>query len=496
MTYLRYLISHPVFAAASHRGTLCDMSASMNDGCGIGGISFCNDGTDTVGLIPDNHFLVGEGYETERLFFNDQPAWDVRSDTPFWRGASTGRRLGTDILSLPRVKLCQFAAERNIDAAITQLVQSSETELSIISPYMSSYSSWKELSSKKYNIDIDGNTSSWPGLFLKLLAGGVVLKVKSPWQQWYYDKLKPWENFVPIQADFSDFEEAIDRLRNDQSLARQIALSGRSLAVNMTYKEAIRCGVENIEALSSRLSFERPAHQIHRGITIVSSAVMPVGVHKNLVARDIMTRLYGGDIWTGFSPSHEGDGQGWNGNHPTLSRLTSTPGSKIVVDVGVWKGQSTITLASAMKRNNIDGVVIAVDTFLGSPEHWSGDHALFRRKAGRPDLYDIFMSNVHAAGLQDYIIPMPQTSSTACKVLAALNIHPNIVHIDASHEYREAIQDMSDYWEILETDGFLIGDDYHWTWPGIIQAAGEFSARKRKPLVVEIPKFIIQKTIS
>jgi hypothetical protein len=46
------------------------------------------------------------------------------------------------------------------------------------------------------------------------------------------------------------------------------------------------------------------------------------------------------------------------------------------VDVGVWKGQSAVTLARAMARHVPEGAVIAVDTFLGSPEHWN---------PGRPD---------------------------------------------------------------------------------------------------------------
>ncbi|MGA2045824.1 MAG: class I SAM-dependent methyltransferase [Roseiarcus sp.] len=209
----------------------------------------------------------------------------------------------------------------------------------------------------------------------------------------------------------------------------------------------------------------------------------------------IMHKLYGNNIWDGFSPqSTEENVQGWNGNHPSLSRLTSLPGSKIIVDVGVWKGQSTITMANAMKNNNVDGVIIAVDTFLGSPEHWSPDRNLFHRMNGLPNLYNIFMSNVYRAGLTKYIIPMAQTASTAAKIIRKYGIKPTVIHVDAAHEYREAIQDIEDYWEILDDGGYIIGDDYHVSWPGVVQAAGEFSARVRRPLTVEPPKFIIQKS--
>ncbi len=39
---------------------------------------------------------------------------------------------------------------------------------------------WKQLYKYRFHIDIDGNANSYAGLFLKLLSGGVVLKVASP----------------------------------------------------------------------------------------------------------------------------------------------------------------------------------------------------------------------------------------------------------------------------------------------------------------------------
>jgi hypothetical protein len=213
-----------------------------------------------------------------------------------------------------------------------------------------------------------------------------------------------------------------------------------------------------------------------------------------LIFDKVMHGLYGRNIWDGFHPSStEENVQGWNGTHPSLSRLTSSPGAKIVVDVGVWKGQSTITMANALRENDIDGVIIAVDTFLGSPEHWSTDN-LFKRENGRPNLYSLFMTNVYEAGLANFVVPMAQTSSTAAKILESFQIRPTIVHVDAAHEYRDAKRDIEDYWSILDDHGYLIGDDYHETWPGVIQAAGEFSAQVLRPLTIEPPKFIIQKT--
>ena len=210
----------------------------------------------------------------------------------------------------------------------------------------------------------------------------------------------------------------------------------------------------------------------------------------------IMNTLYKSDIWDGFRPEREMDSeiiQGWNGYAPSLKRLVSIPhDSKVVIDVGVWKGQSTITLANAMKAAGINGCVIGVDTFLGSFEHWTMD-TLYRRHHAAPDLYNTFLNNVYYSGLTDYILPLPQSSINAARVLKVHKITASLVHIDEAHEYDEVIADARAYWGLLQPGGLLVGDDYHYTWPGVVKAAAQFSLETAQPLAIEVPKWIIQK---
>lgn len=212
------------------------------------------------------------------------------------------------------------------------------------------------------------------------------------------------------------------------------------------------------------------------------------------IAATVMQQLYGADIWQGFVPSEVSrDVQGWNGNHPSLARLSKLGEPHIVIDVGVWKGQSTITMARAMKQAGLNGCVIAVDTWLGSIEHWSGPFAQFSRTAAMPDLYSTFLSNVYAAGLTDYVIPMPQTSVVAAAILGQRNIKAAVVHVDASHEYDDVMKDATEYWKLLQPGGYLVGDDYLEAWPGVVKAAGIFSAQVGKLLTLEPPKWILRK---
>ncbi|MES2712936.1 MAG: class I SAM-dependent methyltransferase [Pseudomonadota bacterium] len=219
------------------------------------------------------------------------------------------------------------------------------------------------------------------------------------------------------------------------------------------------------------------------------------------VSADIMSRLHGADIWDGLAALPEAvEVQGWNGNHPALARLAlpstaradSAPGPSIIIDVGVWKGQSTIAMAAALRDAGVDGCVIAVDTFLGSAEHW-GWAGMYGRHRGMPDLYATFLANVAAVGLQDYVVPMPQTASGAAAILRRLGIAATLVHIDGDHAYAAVLQDAKDFWPILAPGGHLVGDDYDPGWPGVVKAAGDFAAFVGRPLAIDAPKWIIQK---
>ena len=163
-----------------------------------------------------------------------------------------------------------------------------------------------------------------------------------------------------------------------------------------------------------------------------------------------MQALYGEDIWEGYTSSNESARviPGWNGLHPALIRLAREADPAVVIDIGVWKGQSTITLAKALRDGSRhDGCVVAVDTFLGSFEHWGGTGRTptweFSRRHGLPDLYQQFLSNVWNTGTADMIVPIPQTSATAALVLRRAKIVAGVVHIDAAHDYEDVVRDIA-----------------------------------------------------
>ena len=213
-------------------------------------------------------------------------------------------------------------------------------------------------------------------------------------------------------------------------------------------------------------------------------------------AADVMQKLHGADIYAGFVPTFALDLQGWNSTSPVFEEIVAETRPGIIVDVGVWKGASTLFLADLMRQREIDGAVIAVDTFLGSPEHCMPGRRFFDlipRQFGRPMLYEQFLSNVVRSRMQDRVVPLAQASTGAAELLWHAGIRPNLIHIDAAHDYEAVLADARAYWKILAPGGSLMGDDYGPSWPGVVKAADEFSLSIAAPLRVAGPKWIVRK---
>ena len=110
-----------------------------------------------------------------------------------------------------------------------------------------------------------------------------------------------------------------------------------------------------------------------------------------------------------------------------------------------------------------------------------------------PLLYEQFLSNVIRCGAQDRIVPLAQTSMVAGELLRRLGVRAGLIHIDASHDYQDVLQDARTYWEILTPGGFLVGDDYNQDWPDVIKAANQFAEEKSVRVLSSKPKWIIRK---
>ncbi len=206
-------------------------------------------------LIPDPVFMAKRGYRRiGKAYLKSDSPWAERRPVAFWRGSTTGYCAPGAWRSLARVRLCEIAAARPdlFDVGLAGLVQRTPEDCEAIrnSGLMRPPVPETDFILNRYQIDIDGNSNSWPGLFGKLLTGSPVLKIASAlgYRQWYYDRLIPWENFVPVAADMSDLVEKAEWLLAHDSEAQRIGAAGRALALSMTVPAELRLARESLAA--------------------------------------------------------------------------------------------------------------------------------------------------------------------------------------------------------------------------------------------------------
>lgn len=207
--------------------------------------------------------------------------------------------------------------------------------------------------------------------------------------------------------------------------------------------------------------------------------------------------ILGGDPFTGFPyQSYQADRQGWVDPRSILMTVVRRMHPTLVAEIGSWKGDSAIAVARELDALAAPGSVLCVDTWLGGVEHILGDGDngnWLRREHGFPQIYRQFLANVMHAGMQGRIIPVPQTSTIAARLLAHLGVRPQVIFLDASHDFIDLSIDLSLYWPLLAEGGVIVGDGYTKFWPGVIAAARRFARQQNLPLVAHRGQFVFAK---
>lgn len=293
------------------------------------------------------------------------------------------------------------------------------------------------------------------------------------------------------------------KINTEVSYAKYIGERG----INFTPELFAKWGFNNHAYFDEPFSLDFDTNSVnfdpwHSGTNIWKIKTQPeredVVVSKKSLFSRLADDLFGESPYAGYAcKTDKLDVQNWNSTHPALSRLVREIKPKIIVDLGVWKGLSTITLAKAQSEVAAEGIVIAVDTFLGSPEHWTRSrpdvHSSLRFKNGRPNFYETFLANMVLSELDTRVLPVTQTSENAALILHRNGIRPELVHIDAAHEFEPVLRDIRVYYDLLCPGGILIGDDFNW--PGVARAVVHFTDAMQLGFTIEHPKWIIRKPL-
>jgi len=216
-------------------------------------------------------------------------------------------------------------------------------------------------------------------------------------------------------------------------------------------------------------------------------------------AEGLLQTLYGADPYQGFSAdAHPLDLHGGL-DHPALTEIIRRLRPRIVFEVGSWKGANAIRMAKLLKELGVDGAVVCIDTWLGSVEHWNGGTSPEwdirpMLKHGYPTLYYQFLANVVHAGVQDIVVPVPNTSDNAAKWLAG-RVTADLIYVDASHEEEDVYRDVCNYWQLLRPGGVLCGDDWHAYWHGVICGVNRFVKENGLNLRISGPMWSTEKPV-
>ena len=159
---------------------------------------------------------------------------------------------------------------------------------------------------------------------------------------------------------------------------------------------------------------------------------------------------------------------GWESEHPWFTQAVSELRPTVVVEVGTFLGGSARYFAKCLRDLWLDSAVVCIDTWLAERVLWSSEawRPTLLHRFGRPEFYNTFMANTIRAGLTDYIVPLPMSSTAAALFLEQLQVRAELVYIDGNHEEGDVCRDLDLYYDrVLKPGGrvlatyFLINDE-------------------------------------
>lgn len=141
-------------------------------------------------------------------------------------------------------------------------------------------------------------------------------------------------------------------------------------------------------------------------------------------------------------------------------------GKGSIVEIGSWKGKSTIWLGSGSK-NGHNVKIYAIDPHKGSSEH--------KKTHGTVSTFEDFCRNMTKAKVESIVIPVVKTSEEAAK-----DFYEDIelIFIDGAHEYNYVKLDFELWFPKVVDGGIMAFHDTDWIGPKKIVEEFVFKSRR------------------
>jgi predicted O-methyltransferase YrrM len=138
-----------------------------------------------------------------------------------------------------------------------------------------------------------------------------------------------------------------------------------------------------------------------------------------------------------------------------FNKVKSLPNDAVVVEIGSYKGRSTVAMAYACigtKRK-----IYCIDT-------WDGNDIDFPDR----NFFEIWQQNLQKNGLYKYVVPLQGYSHQVLSQWIELTNGTKIdfIFIEGSHQFLDVLQDFELSFPLLKEDGWIAFHDVVPTWPG------------------------------
>lgn len=147
----------------------------------------------------------------------------------------------------------------------------------------------------------------------------------------------------------------------------------------------------------------------------------------------------------------------WPNRYPTMSQLINqelmmASSSYKILEIGSWAGQSAILWASVCKGKK-KGKVFVIDTWESS----DNVSEAMKQAVKKNKIFKLFLHNIEASGVKDYIVPIKGSSDTVADILKPETF--DFVYIDGDHAYTQFKKDLLNYMKVVKINGVICGDD-------------------------------------
>jgi len=164
--------------------------------------------------------------------------------------------------------------------------------------------------------------------------------------------------------------------------------------------------------------------------------------------------------WPSIKNSKNEEIEGWFDFFLLYDEMVNKFDKATFIEIGTWKGRSTVYMARKIKESGKDIKLYANDIF--------GPYMSDGKQEDSTDIYDEFIENIEP--YKSIVRPIKGDSSIAARQFKDKSV--DFIFIDGGHDYEVVLKDIQSWYPKLKDGGVFGGHD--WGWEGVMKAVNEY----------------------